>query len=69
MYNNMVESNDYIRDQGSSKDALSSIQTPVSAKGGRVYSKSKASRKTTSGPQTPISDTSEKLYMVLIFLG
>ncbi|XP_038883299.1 transcription factor E2FA isoform X1 [Benincasa hispida] len=58
MYNNMVELNDYIHDQGSSKDALSSVQTPMSVKGGRVYNKSKTSRKTTSGPQTPISDTS-----------
>lgn len=64
MYNNVVESNDYSHDQGSS---LSSVQTPVSGKGGRVYNKSKTSRKTTSGPQTPISDTSEKIYMVLIF--
>ncbi|XP_022925568.1 transcription factor E2FA-like isoform X3 [Cucurbita moschata] len=57
MYTNVVESNDCIQDQGFSKDSLSSVQTPVSAKGGRMYNKSKTSRRMTSGTQTPISDT------------
>ncbi|XP_022972582.1 transcription factor E2FA-like isoform X1 [Cucurbita maxima] len=58
MYNHVVESSDCIHDQSSSKDALSFVQTPVSAKGGRVYNKAKTPRRATSGPGTPISDTS-----------
>ncbi|KAG6770339.1 hypothetical protein POTOM_026017 [Populus tomentosa] len=39
------------------------FRTPVSAKGGRTYNKSKASKGSGAGPQTPVSKAGEEMYL------
>ena len=45
------------------------MQTPVSAKGGRTYNRSKGGSKgTRSAPQTPVSNTGEEVYVEFLYL-
>jgi transcription factor E2F3 len=39
------------------------FRTPVSVKGGRTYNKSKASKGSGAGPQTPVSKAGEEMYL------
>lgn len=40
------------------------FRTPVSAKGGRTYNKSKASKGSGAGPQTPVSKSGEEICLL-----
>jgi len=48
---------------GSTSISNISLRTPVSAKGGRTYNKSKASKGSGAGPQTPVSKAGEEMYL------
>ncbi|CAN6719584.1 unnamed protein product [Malus baccata var. baccata] len=53
--NNEVGYSDWTSSPGNTNVIQSPLQTPVSAKGGRVNNRSKASKGGRSGPQTPVS--------------
>lgn len=51
-------------------DAMNSpFKTPVSAKGGRTYNKSKVAKEGRFGPQTPISNAGEKIFALSFVLN
>ena len=51
---------------GYSNMVNSPLKTPVSAKGGRTYNKSKVSKEGRSGPLTPISNAGEIIIPFLV---
>lgn len=59
------DSSEWASNSGFGDVSNSSFQTPVSAKGGRTYNRSKASKGTRSGPHTPASNIGEKFYLPL----
>uniref|UniRef100_A0A6N2LXW6 E2F/DP family winged-helix DNA-binding domain-containing protein n=1 Tax=Salix viminalis TaxID=40686 RepID=A0A6N2LXW6_SALVM len=52
---NGVSSSNHVSSPGCSNISNSSFRTPASAKGGRTYNNSKASKDNGAGPQTPVS--------------
>lgn len=53
---NEVQSIDWMSSTGYNSAVNSPLKTPVSAKGGRIYNRSQASKGNRSGPQTPVSN-------------
>ncbi|KAE8098624.1 hypothetical protein FH972_016670 [Carpinus fangiana] len=53
---NEVQSIDWTSSPGCNSVVNSPLKTPVSAKGGRIYNRSQASKGNRSGPQTPVSN-------------
>ncbi|XP_058087319.1 transcription factor E2FA-like isoform X2 [Magnolia sinica] len=51
-----IASNEWTASPGYAEVVNSPVRTPVSGKGGRIYSKSKVSKYSKSGPQTPIAN-------------
>ncbi|KAL4605997.1 hypothetical protein ACB092_09G070100 [Castanea dentata] len=53
---NEVQSIDWTNSPGYTSVVNSPLKTPVSAKGGRIYNRSKGTKGNRSGPQTPVSN-------------
>ncbi|KAK2965768.1 hypothetical protein RJ640_014111 [Escallonia rubra] len=65
---NEVESRDWTMSPGYINTVSSPLQTPVSGKGGRANGRSKATKSSRSGPQTPMSNAGEKCHSFCLLL-
>lgn len=65
MDDNEVESSEWVGSPGLTNISNGPFQTPVSAKGGRVNNRSKATKGNRSAPQTPVSNAGKKLKFVI----
>lgn len=63
--NSEVDHSDWMSSPGYINVANSPMHTPVSAKGGRAYNRSKGSKGNRSAPQTPVSNAGDKFYHLL----
>lgn len=64
----VAESSEWTHSPGYAETNNNPMLTPVSGKGGRICGRSKVSKYSKSGPQTPISDAGENSFnLCLIF--
>lgn len=68
MENSEVDHGDWISSPGYVNVVNSPMHTPVSAKGGRAYNRSKGSKGNRSTPQTPVSNAGNEFYHLLNFI-
>ncbi|KAK8546259.1 hypothetical protein V6N12_027054 [Hibiscus sabdariffa] len=66
--NKEVEPSQWTNSPGVTSISSSPFQSPVSVKGGRINSRSKASKANKSTPQTPVAHASEKLSPFIHFI-